>query len=242
MTKDDARFAARKWSFDQNFFEKIDNSKKAYFLGWLMADGCNFKEKYSYCVSINLKSSDEDILHVLNSFIGSSRPILRYTTNGKSVSRLHFSSKKLGEDLIKLGCTPKKSTTLLFPEVKEEFIFDFLRGYFDGDGSIFNRKKRPNEYVISMISSDLFSARLKEYIFLKLGVNFHIKKQGKVSVLELYQRNSIKAFMDKIYENSSGMRLSRKYKKYLEFLAFCKSRENVRLGGFKVIETPVSNV
>lgn len=58
---------------------------------------------------------------------------------------LQFNSSKLTSDLIKLGCTTKKSLTLQFPTnkiVPKEFMSHFIRGYFDGDGCIWNGKRK----------------------------------------------------------------------------------------------------
>lgn len=60
---------------------------------------------------------------------------------GKEYSRIQISSKTLTADLLKLGCTPRKSLTLKFPNdgifKSNDLIRHFIRGYFDGDGSVF---------------------------------------------------------------------------------------------------------
>ena len=58
---------------------------------------------------------------------------------GKTISAIHLTSDKMFNDLIKQGCIPNKSLVLTFPnkyQVPENLINHFIRGYFDGDGSI----------------------------------------------------------------------------------------------------------
>ncbi|MCL5010656.1 MAG: LAGLIDADG family homing endonuclease, partial [Patescibacteria group bacterium] len=39
--------------------------------------------------------------------------------------------------LLGIGGKRKKGKKMLFPEIPEKFLPDFIRGYFDGDGSVF---------------------------------------------------------------------------------------------------------
>lgn len=46
-------------------------------------------------------------------------------------------------DLSKHGCVPNKSLILKFPTtLPNELVNDFIRGYFDGDGSVYINNKR----------------------------------------------------------------------------------------------------
>ena len=57
----------------------------------------------------------------------------------------------MANDLINLGCIPNKSLILLPPKLKDEFISHFIRGYFDGDGSI---GKYKNRYKITFLGTN----------------------------------------------------------------------------------------
>ena len=127
----------RKIDVDDTLFESIDNPFKAYWLGFLYADGNItynlLKTKYS--VELCLSEKDLDHLEKYKNFLNTSKKI-SYRSNTKSY-RLNIQSKKMCENLINLGCTPKKSLTLKFPEfLSEDLVNHFIRGYFDGDGSI----------------------------------------------------------------------------------------------------------
>ena len=145
----------RRHHLNQNFFEKIDTEKKAYWLGFLYADGCvTYSEKSCNSpnrLSINLSSKDRCILELFQNDLESDYPIVDYIPNGKTygntmMSKLYINSTKLCKDLIKHGCVPNKTKCLQMPygSLDEKLYPHFLRGVFDGDGCITSTKgKRP---------------------------------------------------------------------------------------------------
>lgn len=52
-----------------------------------------------------------------------------------------FARERMAQDLIRLGMKLNKSLHLEFPDVPKEHLRDFVRGVFDGDGSVFYAKK-----------------------------------------------------------------------------------------------------
>ncbi len=102
----------------------------AYVLGFWYADGYMRHDK-SYRVVFSSKDSEHltEIAHILPS----TSPIEHIRD---SYSLLVVRSKKLYIDLLNLGGTPNKSKTLRFPAIPRFYIRDFIRGYFDGDGSV----------------------------------------------------------------------------------------------------------
>ncbi|NJO59681.1 MAG: hypothetical protein HC836_15660 [Richelia sp. RM2_1_2] len=121
----------RKYKLKENYFGKIDTEAKAYILGFLFADGY-VNEKYGQ-ISVTLHEKDCELLnYMVREMYETDRPLKHY----KGYLRLVVCSNKMVSDLIKLGCTQRKTFTLKFPQIEEEFISHFMRGYFDGDGSI----------------------------------------------------------------------------------------------------------
>lgn len=139
-----------------HYFDSIDTPNKAYFLGFLFADGRNVYKKDE--IKIQLQECD---LHILESFKKEIESILPIKINRQAISNgeirnyyiLRMCGKHLCDRLNELGMTPNKSATISLPkegEVPHEYFRDFLRGYVDGNGSISWCSKR---YCISITSS-----------------------------------------------------------------------------------------
>ena len=133
---------------DETYFEIIDTEEKAYWLGFLYADGCvsetvrNDKIR-GMVLEIGLAKKDECHLVKFLKAMSSNNPIhdKEVKLNGKlfPCSRVTICSTKICRDLIKLGCTPRKSATLTFPTneiLPTDLVRHFVRGYIDGDGWI----------------------------------------------------------------------------------------------------------
>ena len=114
----------------KDIFHIIDTEEKAYWLGFLYADG--YVSKYNQ-VEVSLTLEDEDHLIKLKNFINTNTEIIKDDHR----CRLLFCSKELAKDLANLGCVNNKSLILTFPteeQVPQELLRHFLRGYVDGDG------------------------------------------------------------------------------------------------------------
>lgn len=122
----------RKYHLNESFFERW-SSIMAYVLGFWFADGYIRKEK-SYRIVI--VSNDIQILRAIRDCRGSNCPIVKRLKPDRS-SSIVFHSKRLYESLIAHGGMRRKSHLIRFPNVPKEYIRDFIRGYFDGDGSVF---------------------------------------------------------------------------------------------------------
>ena len=131
-----------KYHVNQDYFQAIDNEWKAYWLGFLYADGyvisetqCK-KEKHSLCIGLQIK--DRNHIQKFLDSLQSDAPIKDYHTNYKDcfASKAVICNKKICNDLISHGCVPRKSFILKFPTLRDDLIRHFIRGYFDGDGCI----------------------------------------------------------------------------------------------------------
>jgi hypothetical protein len=164
----------RKYFINHNFFEKIDTEEKSYFLGLLYADGCNHKN--STIVSLGLSEKDKNILEIFSSFVQPEKPLLFRKSNNTKWSNsyvLVIQSRKISSDLEILGCISNKTHLLNFPtenQVPDYLISHFIRGYFDGDGSINNGKRKHFSFV------GTFNFIQKLQILFKDKLNFNITK------------------------------------------------------------------
>lgn len=131
----------RAYSFDQRFFQNIDTEVKAYFLGFIAADGCVYGDNRT--VSIAIKDSDvqilEDFKKVLN-YTGEVKLHPRKESDGYGGSdrvRIRLNSVQMVQDLASHGIEPRKTfTQRLVQTIPFELERHFVRGLWDGDGHI----------------------------------------------------------------------------------------------------------
>lgn len=210
---------SRKSHVNDTLFENIDTEEKAYWLGFLFADGSVYKFKKSQRVELTLKEDDLEHLMKFKTFLGWDKNP-KYRSNQKAY-RIIFGSRKVVEDLIVLGCTHRKSLTLKFPtKVPEPLIKHFIRGYFDGDGSISLKhnvnSEKPDVRILGTLE---FLTSLKEYLHMDTPI---IKKCKDNSSNNYYIYFNIKdsyTFLHYIYDEAS-IYLQRKYDKYVICRAF----------------------
>lgn len=225
----------RKYDFDFNFFETINTEAKAYFLGLLFADGYNHNIRNT--IVLSLQERDVELLNMLSSQISYTGKLFYENRKIKKPKwqnqyKLMLNSSKLKADLTRLGCTNKKSLTLKFPtekQVPSHLMNHFVRGYFDGDGTIgfYHPTKHPNQTKCSarVVSSCYFIDGLRTLILRELGVDGHAliskpKSNNQITtVLNFQSRKKALPFLEWIYENANFY-LKRKYDLYIKIKNF----------------------
>ena len=224
-----------KYNYNKDYFSVIDTEDKAYWLGFLYADGCinryyrNDKLK-SMNLSLSLCRKDYNHLIKFRDCLESNVPIHNRINkcNNKEyeTSRIDICCTKLCYDLINLGCTPQKTYDIKFPTeniVPHKYMRDYLRGFFDGDGciSITEISGKPHiELVITGISDMLKSISdflISEKIIRKVP-KIHKDSRSKAFSMYFYGKDSVKEILDYLYKDSN-IYLDRKYKKYIDFYA-----------------------
>ena len=181
------------YDVNHNFFSSWSSSM-AYVLGLWFADGHMYsrkrKGKYTKIISIKLHSRDSDLLNEILSLMGSNHILYQYNDN---CSFFSLTSSSLYDDIIKIGGEPNKSLVAKFPNINDKFLPDFIRGYFDGDGSIFKRNNR-------ITYNSNFSSASSDFIYplmaslSRFGVKSKISKpkNGNTYILYLNSRETIK--------------------------------------------------
>lgn len=125
---------ARKYKINQDYF-KTWSHNMAYILGLWYADGCIYRGRL---FDITLHKKDKYILKKIAEELGYGGPLYDYVD--RQAARLNFSCKVIYDDIVCLGGTENKSLTVEFPQIPDEYLHDFIRGYFDGDGCVMNLK------------------------------------------------------------------------------------------------------
>lgn len=190
----------RRYVFNENYFDEINTQEKAYFLGFLYADGCNDK-KYNR-VTMALEESDGYILEAFRQEINSNKPLndVVYNTreNNKPQKMIVLNGENFCDKMIKKGLVPNKSLIVTFPDfniVPECLMFHFIRGYFDGDGYIQNPDSNKS-INIQITSSTLFCNGLGEFLNSK-QITYKITPENNPLTSSLYVYN---------YSNESAIR------------------------------------
>lgn len=200
---------------NENYFSLIDTEEKAYFLGLLYADGCvSLLNHRSWRMKLALWEPDKYIIEYLVNLIFLKPETYKiYTRKSDKITVSNFCSvnvfsKKLCNDLIKLGCIQRKSLVLKFPtseQVPDHLIHHFIRGYFDGDGC-FTIRKKIFSISFSFVSSNDFIKGLQKTLS-KYGILSNSYQHSKQSPLNSILRNSriknVLKFYDFIYKDCS---------------------------------------
>src|SRR5690606_21393784 len=141
----------KKYNFNESFFETIDTEEKAYWLGFIAADGNINDRGENKSKSLHIGLSFKDKNHLLKFMININYSHLLIEIKERIINlkkrryvRLNLNSKKMYNDLLDKGITPRKSLTLKPPKnVPKDLVRHWIRGYFDGDGSvhIYNDKR-----------------------------------------------------------------------------------------------------
>lgn len=207
---------ARKQKFNENFFEVIDTEEKAYWLGFIAADGCIYTESSgTHRLQINLKGSDIDHLNKFQKAIGSRYKIVEKLVKTSPVCQLKVNSKKMCNDLRELNVIERKSIIFNPPILREELKRHFARGYWDGDGWIKDTKRRNQNgyrYNIGIVGGHNAINYFKENI----PTEFHIYKlkcNDNVLSLETSSKSAIIEMYDYLYKDAT-IYLDRKKDKY----------------------------
>jgi uncharacterized protein YlbG (UPF0298 family) len=147
----------KKFNFNENYFENIDSEEKAYFLGFISADGYVQDYGYRHSLIITIHKKDQEILEKFKSLIKFNGDI-KYHTKRENICQITCTSKKITTDLSKLIVIKDKSHFLNFPDIPSHLEKHFMRGYFDGDGCIsihHDKRDESNRGQVNIVSGSL---------------------------------------------------------------------------------------
>lgn len=235
----------KKYTVDDSFFDVIDTQDKAYCLGLLYADGCNYEDTHHF--KIDLIQEDQDVLIKIKNVMKYTGDLKYYENeskvfNGrsyevKSQSRLNIHSKRLTQQLALKGCISNKTYTLTFPDeniLPKGLYNHFIRGYMDGDGGISywidnnntGHKKFQIHFcgttdiivAISNILSGMFNC------YPAISDRFPDRSNNNLQ-MNICGNQVAKRILDWLYEDAN-IYMNRKHNKYLELLEEIKRVED----------------
>jgi hypothetical protein len=211
-------------NFNERVFDSIDTEEKAYWLGFLFADGTISSSPLrddattQYQIELSLSSKDLNHLEKFAKFLEFKQSI--YCDDVRC--RLNVYSKHMWQVLNANGCTPQKSLTLKFPKKelfrKESLIIDFIRGFWDGDGCLTWGNKEHTKPSISVFGTNEILESIISYICPDLNPTLSILHPDQQSITKYFTISGKNAYLVSsiLYKNST-IYLDRKYKKYLEY-------------------------
>ena len=227
------------YKVNEDFFEKIDSEIKAYLLGFFVADGSicmNSRCKNSYCLSVNLTKDDEEIVKLYNDYICPNNHI-RYNNNKngainrRTTAIIKWTSTKMKEILGEYNMKPRKTYDFefefQFDKIPEEFLWDFIRGFFDGDGHIsyncdnhtmtfaFYGTSKPFLEQIGLIFEKEFNVEMKIDSTIKTKLTLYCLRFNS----NFKKKEFIKSLYEKFYKNRNFY-LKRKKDKFIGYLTF----------------------
>jgi hypothetical protein len=136
------------------------------------------------------------------------QPKLRISSKKQSYL-LQFCNKKMTSDFVSIGIKQNKSKTIEIPKINDKFFYHFLRGVIEGDGSIIRDEKRL--FVFLNSASKIFL----EQIANKINLTYKIREMKSGLYRLVYWNPHSEELCRRIYEDSEGIRLTRKYNKYI---------------------------
>jgi len=215
----------RRYHVNHNYFDKIDSEDKAYWLGFLYADGYIRERKTGNSLEMKLSIKDKHHLELFRDTIGSNHKIIdgfnKVKYNG-GIARSHISSLaiysiKLVESIKSQGFHSRKTFTIEKPNINDDLIHHFIRGYFDGDGCFSFNPEKNKIHTNIVCASDKFRESLTQIL------NQHdidAKFYGRMTI-HIQSKIGNVNFYDYIYKNATIF-LKRKREKYENFREFYK--------------------
>ena len=214
----------KKHEINFNFFKTL-SPQVAYILGLIAADGniCHSGRAHT----LHLASDDKDIIEKVKLLMDYGGPIHeKKRNNGKISYSLRICDKTIFTDLQNLGITERKSFSIQPPMLSKTLISHYVRGYFDGDGTVFAlyNPQYPSHYL----GAKFYTASLKmaEYLYIVLRNLLGDSYKGRVRNYLAHQKTNYyvlslgagpsKKLFEYMYEGSNGLYINRKYNKFIE--------------------------
>jgi hypothetical protein len=218
-------------ALDVDYFKEINSEEKAYWLGFICADGTITKSNNK----VSLISKDLEVIEGFKKSTCAGHKISKISVYDKRTEKTYVSySIQIGNEiftqhLINLGVTNNKSNILEFPNIEEKYYSYFIAGLFDGDGSVFSCGKYKNHLGVSLIATIEIIDFIRKYITENLSIEPKYcsrvtENMPNVWKMQIY--SDAHKFLDFIYsDNLFEYYLKRKRDMYV---ANIKNRESVR--------------
>lgn len=217
---------------DENIYATGLNSVNSYILGVIYSDGCVSFDKHTQKYRITIAMNDLDIMEKIHRIMTPNKKLYNYKHPRAGVDTYYVIStnKKDIEFLFKLGITEKKSLSMKYPNIDRKYDRDFIRGYFDGDGSVYESKtntyykgvKKSYDYIyVRFTTGSIEFANSLYNKLLEYNIESNIYNDTRLDnnsmYISIYKKKSLKKFFDFIYKDSD-IYMMRKYDKFINMI------------------------
>jgi len=198
---------------------KTESSNMAYILGLLASDGTVRKNINE--VKLTLNENDSEILEKIKIELQFEGKIRHYEdSKGFKNATIAFTSAEIKKDLAKYGVIPQKTFTFVFPTIlKKQYWIDFIRGYFDGDGSVGAAGQGLRWQICSAtenVLKTIIDFFYEEYDIPKIKIQSQKRNKNTLYTIQ-YSTNATKRIFDILYTPNS-LYLKRKYDKFISIV------------------------
>lgn len=151
----------KKHIYNESFFD-AEMPDVAYVVGFWAADGYISKRGKSY--TWGLVQKDREHLVKINEIMGNNKPLMK---KGPTCWQIRCYNKIYYDRMSEMGYSSRKSNKMPIPELSKRMMRHFLRGYFDGDGSVMI--KRTTLKVVFTCGDKEFLNFIKNYLIANVG-------------------------------------------------------------------------
>ncbi len=202
----------------ETFFDNW-SPEMAYILGYFAADGSMHKNRRGGCY-ISFTSCDLELIQIVKNILKVSNRIETYQPkhlNWNSRYNLQIGSKIVFKKFLRIGFTPAKSLSLVFPAIPDNLVHHFIRGYFDGDGNAYHKLSKRggrNGYAKHLhlsfrCGSKQFLETMKTKIECLYKTSGSLYYHSKAFSLAYSGKNVVKLYRS-LYPNTQAPHLERK--------------------------------
>lgn len=195
----------------------------AYAIGLMASDGCMFSDN----IHMSFTSKDLSLVRAFKRILKLRNKITKkYNSKQQSSWHVQFGNVVLFKWFVSIGITPRKSRTIAQVAMPDSLFLDFLRGLWDGDGSVYSyRDPRWGTYMYYIsfaTASELFAYWLQNRVQQITGLKGHItrnktKKDNDIFQLRFAKKESKVLFHSMFYTQKVAC-LKRKFAKMQKIL------------------------
>lgn len=214
---------------NEDYFNTIDSHEKAYWLGFLYADGCiSYRGNTPYRITLTQK--EDGPIKDFKDAIQSEHNILYSKFFDKRQNKIYnrcqiqVSSKKFAAHVYNTGLHGKNNYATKFPIILNEFQNSFIRGLFDGDGSVVIKNKDISKMNIDFLGTESILKTIRHILISQLNIKirkitpFVTNPTGSLCYMQFSNKTDLVRLIDFIYKDSTPKtRLFRKYTRAMSY-------------------------